>query len=300
LALFAILTTALIFGGSLPIGVAYLYVQVLLGGPCANRGQPLPDHFHEPARLESILLSPDSEPGLVIEGWYAPGSNGRAIIVLPGAYGERDTMHHEANFLHQAGYSILTYETRSCADPPRITTLGYAETAELRAAVDFLQARPELDGAPIGVFGFSQGGVTAILGAAQDERIAAVVAVGNYADLKQDIREGIRWQDDPLAWWSLMWVETFYEWRTGIEAEEVSPLKAIAQIAPRPVFLIHGSLEEEDSDGRAQYAAAQDPKAFLLIEGADHGDYMRVAPDQYRQASLDFLQEALSHDTPPP
>jgi fermentation-respiration switch protein FrsA (DUF1100 family) len=56
------------------------------------------------------------------------------------------------------------------------------QVADTRAAVSFLETLPEVDPARIGVFGWAQAGAIAIVAAADDERIRAVVTVHAQGD----------------------------------------------------------------------------------------------------------------------
>jgi dipeptidyl aminopeptidase/acylaminoacyl peptidase len=238
-----------------------------------------------------VTLSPEDD--FTLNGWFAAGENGAGVIILPGAWAGENTMYQEMEFFHEAGYSVMTYATRSCANPPQRTTLGYVEVADLKAALDYMSARPEVD--RIGVFGHSMGGATAILTAAEDERIRAVIVTGNYADLADDVRRDDGREQSPLEWWIRGWIERFYEWKTGVNIENVSPISVIGQISPRPVFLVHGSRELGDTRGEEQFAAAGDPKEFWIVEGARHGQYAREATfDEYAARSITFFDEYLS------
>lgn len=56
------------------------------------------------------------------------------------------------------------------------------EAAQLRAIVDFLASRPEIDPARIGFYGLSYGGHASLWLAAEERRLAAVVTAGHFND----------------------------------------------------------------------------------------------------------------------
>jgi dipeptidyl aminopeptidase/acylaminoacyl peptidase len=285
LAVFSLVLVLVLMLVGLPMGLSYLYIDTLVDHPCADHPELLPERFPD-IPMEAVQFTPEAD--VTLDGWYASGSNGAGIIVLPGAWGGANTMYSEFEMLHEAGYSVLTYDTRSCANPPVATSLGYTEIIDLKAAIDLMLTYPEVT--QVAVFGHSMGGATAIMSAAQDDRIRAVVATGNYADLSDDIR-----RDTPnqglLERFIRFWVEQFYEWRTGVDVEHVSPLDAIGEIAPRPVYLIHGT--EELPGGQEQYDAAGEPKQLWIVEGAGHGDYPEVDFERYRDSTITFYNQAL-------
>ncbi len=273
-----------------PVGFAYFYIDGLVNAPCGNRAEPMSSRLSHPEGLQALTFSPEN--GLTLDAWYAPGTNGAGIVILPGAYGGADTMYQEMEFLHEAGYSVMTYDTRSCANPPRQTSLGYTEIKDLKAAIDIFSQYPEVE--KIGVLGYSMGGATVIMTAAEDERILAVVASGNYADLAEEVRrenDGIK-----RAWWERYargWIIRMYAWQTGVEMEQASPISVIGEISPRAVYLIHGTEELASSYGDQQFAAAHDPKQFWLVEGARHGQYAAIDFEKYSTSIIEFFNTYL-------
>src|SRR6185369_7667751 len=79
-------------------------------------------------------------------------------------------------------YNVLLLDHRGHGDSGGLrTTIGYEERLDVHAAVDVLVERGL---GPVGIFGMSMGAATAILAAAEDERIAAIVADSPYARLR--------------------------------------------------------------------------------------------------------------------
>lgn len=292
LSIFTLIVVAITILFILPIGFAYFYIDQMVNNTCGNRPEPLSNRLSNTGGLQQFTFSP--EDGLTLDAWYAPGINGAGVIVLPGAWGGSDTMYEEMEFLHEAGYSVMTYDTRSCANPPQKTSLGYIEKADLKAAIDIFSDYPEVDLKRIGVFGYSMGGATAIMTAAEDERIQAVVSTGNYADLAEEVRRergGVK-----RGWWERYtrgWIIRMYQWQTGIDMDKVSPIDVIGKISPRAVYLIHGTLELNDSRGDEQFEAAGEPKKLWLVEGAGHGAYTAIDFNTYQTSIIQFFDTYL-------
>ena len=82
-----------------------------------------------------------------------------------------------AHALADAGFLVLRYDKRGIGQSGgRIETAGFAEYAEdLRAAVKFVADRKDVDPKRIAVLGHSEGGAIALVAAARDKRIAALV-----------------------------------------------------------------------------------------------------------------------------
>lgn len=293
LAGFSLGLTLLLAGVILPMGVSYMAVYGLTHHACGNQATDLTQLIPS---AESIQLSPQDDPQVVLEGWFVAGTNGAGVIVLGGAFGGRNNMSQEVQFLHTTGYSVLIYDTRSCANPPQITSLGYTETADLRASVDYMTQRPEIDPDRIGVFGFSAGAATAIMGAAHDDRIAAVVAVGNYAYLRDNVGQYDGQQPSYMERWLRFWMELFFQQQTGVDPRIASPLREVGKISPRPVFLIHGTEELPYTRGQEQFEAAHDPKALWIVPNAGHGQYIEKVGNDYAQRIIAFLDRYLLNE----
>ena len=263
-----------------------LYAHALTHPGCGEMGIGPADVGIEDA--QDVTYS--SHDGLTLRAWYLPPQNGAVVVLLPGLGGARDGMVQEGAILARHGYGLLMTELRSCAHPEGQTTMGYREAADLVEAVTWVRGQPGVT--HVGVLGYSLGGATAILGAAQDERIEAVVAEGGFYDLAGDIaNEG---GDDPL-WQALIYRSILYFFRreTGIAAHDVSPISVIGHISPRPLLLIYG--EHEVNEGRAweQYQAAGEPKALWIVPGSGHGEYLTAAPEEWERRVVEFFDAAL-------
>lgn len=230
-----------------------------------------------------------SHDGLTLRAWYVPPTNGVVIVLLPGLGGAREGMLREGAILARHGYGLLLSELRSCAHPEGQATLGILEAADLAEAVSWVRAQPGVE--RVGVLGYSLGGVTAILGAAQDERIEAVVAEGGFYDLAADIvneghRDGL-WED--LVQQAVLW---FFRRETGFDASQASPISVIDQIGPRPLLLIYGELEVAETRPQALQAQAGDTAELWIVPGCWHGGYLDVAADEWEQRIVAFFDHA--------
>jgi uncharacterized protein len=128
-----------------------------------------------------------------LRGWFIPGirSGGwltteRTIIVVPGGQQNRTDIYGGALSLSadlaRNGYAVLVYDPRGTGDSQMAPfSMGYFEQRDVLGAVDFLRTGtvpyPNL-GHPsiIGVWGISTGATSALLAAAQEPAIRAVVS----------------------------------------------------------------------------------------------------------------------------
>ena len=91
-----------------------------------------------------------SSDGVRLSGWYVPGENHAAVILLHGSHGTRvDTLPH-LRMLAAAGYSVLSYDARGHGrSTGQANALGWQGVADIAAAIKFLSApagsRPATD-----------------------------------------------------------------------------------------------------------------------------------------------------------
>ncbi len=137
-----------------------------------------PKNYNLP--FEEVVVA--TKDGVSIAGWFipAPATQKPALVILHGYPAEKGDMLSIASSL-QPEFNIFLIDFRYFGKSGgSFTTLGTKERLDLEAAIDFLELRGFKR---VGVLGFSFGGATAILQAAYDPRIAAVVSYASFADL---------------------------------------------------------------------------------------------------------------------
>jgi len=172
------------------------------------------------------------------------------------------------------GFATFIFNFRgSGASDGNLDILGW--TRDLKAAIDYLWSLPEVDRAHLSLLGFSGGAAVSVYIASQDSRVSYVVACACPAEFNFLTSAGepqsivnhfrsigaIRDRDFP---------HSIQDWLNGFE--RVNPIKYVAELAPRPLLLVHGNLDETVELGDAQrlYAQAGEPKQLVIIDGATH------------------------------
>src|SRR5436190_7377941 len=150
---------------TLPFAVSYI-------GSHVSRGTVPPASALGTAHEDVSLHTSD---GLRLEGWYVPSRNRAAVIVFPGRKGSVT----RARLLARHGYGVLLFdrrgEGRSQGDPD---SFGWDFDKDIRAGIQFLQHRREVDADRIGGIGLSVGGEMMLETASQTTDLAAVIAEG--------------------------------------------------------------------------------------------------------------------------
>lgn len=238
---------------------------------------------------------------LELRGWFVPPehpADGATIIFVHGLRSNREELLEQAALLHEYGFGALLFDLRNHGESQgTITTLGYLEADDVRAALDYLLSRPEVNPQRIGLLGMSMGGATVLRAAARIPEVRAVVAEAAYTSIEDNLVDGVRaltglppFPFAPLVAW-------FGELEAGLDIRLVRPIDDVGKIAPRPLLLVHG---DQDTvvpleNGQALYEAAGEPKQLYIVSGAGHGGFLEADAQGFEQALVDFFRNNLKN-----
>ena len=238
---------------------------------------------------ESVLIP--SESGSALHAWFVPGRRD-AVVLMHGLHGSRRSELARARLMHDAGYSVLMFDFQAHGESPgSAVTFGYLESRDASAAVGYVRSR--LPGQKITVVAQSMGGAAAIL-ARPTLPIDALVVEAVYPDLDDAVADRLAMR---LGSWSRALspgLTLQVQPRLGFPTSALRPIDRVAHL-PMPKLFIAGSADEHTrlEESRALFAAAAEPKALWVIEGAAHVDFYSFAPEEYRQRVLGFLRESI-------
>jgi dienelactone hydrolase len=229
-------------------------------------------------------------PGLSVK---LPGSERRpAVIVLHGTGDRKESMVPLLEVLAERGFLGVAIDGRhhgerakGPGDYPQAILQAYRtghghpflyDTAwDAMRLVDYLQSRPDVDGARIGMMGISKGGMETYLTAAADPRVAVAVPVIGVQSFRWAL-EHDAWQArvetifgavmgaarDGLRSVDAEFVQEFYDRVVpGIYAEFDAPAM-LPLVAPRPLLVVNGDSDELTPLEGVREAAAAAERAY--------------------------------------
>jgi fermentation-respiration switch protein FrsA (DUF1100 family) len=229
-----------------------------------------------------------SKDGTDLAGWWVPAKEARATVILCHGYpADRSDVNALIPFLHDAGYDVLAFDFRRLGESGgAMTTIGLREPMDLHGAVTYAKSR---SGKPVGVLGVSMGAATALMEAAEDPRVAAVVADSPYASLDVQVpRRFGRGFAARVAGRYACWLGGCL---IGEPVAHASPLRPFPTISARPLLLIHGDADTPipHSDTRALFAAAGEPKSLWISPGSRHIQAFNDHRAEYERRVLAFF-----------
>lgn len=226
-------------------------------------------------------------------------------------------MHSCARYcrpLLEIGYDVFTFDFRghgqSACDPdyePRQWVTD-RELYDMRGAIATVERFLDRSGRPrdIALVGVSRGACAAILAAAENPNVRALICDGafstdctveyfmkRWASIFATVRV-VYENHHPAFWRFLRWCmlrRASREFRCTFP----SVRKAIQRMTPRPILFIHG---EKDSylpveQSRLLYALAPQPKSFWVAAGARHNQAVARHPELYARITAEFLNRHL-------
>ncbi|MEJ5250832.1 MAG: alpha/beta hydrolase [Chthonomonadetes bacterium] len=234
-----------------------------------------------------------SRDGIPLSGWWLSHPRARGVAVLCHGYvANRCEVLGVGLELYRMGFSCLMFDFRAHGESGgRFTTIGAKEVNDALGAIDFASQF----GLPILLFGSSMGGAVAIMTAARDERVGAVITDSAYARLVQ--AADTWWEAGfgrvlgklcrPVKYLAMLFTRT--------RPSDAEPVREIGKIAPRPILLIHGDRDHLVPLQHAYdlYQSASEPRTLWIANGSGHVQARVDQPENYYEQIARFIERWL-------
>jgi fermentation-respiration switch protein FrsA (DUF1100 family) len=266
---------------------------------------------------------PSRDDQIRLKGWLIPGvlpdgrlTVDRTIVVVHGTRTNRespgDHLLELTAALARHSLGVLSFDMRGMGEStPAPLSMGSLEQRDVLGAVDFLRSGappfPEL-GRPriIGGLGISMGAATLLLAAAREPAIQAVVSDSAYAEIVPILEREIAKRSvapigripGVLAPSALVMAQLLY----GVDFFAARPVATVANIAPRPLFLIHGTADDYvpiNNFRELDAAATSVPNAHVttwIVPNARHAQAFKKTGAEYVTRVVAFFDAALGGD----
>ncbi len=158
--------------------------------------------------------------------------------------------------------------------------------------------KSEIANLPVGFCGTSQGAASAILAAARCPASVAVAVECPYASWETTLFYALQsYAHLPpvLARPGTWLIARTLELRLGFRAPQADPARAVAAIAPRALFVIHGPRDPyiPMSEVQRLFDAAGEPKELWVLPEAGHTQALELRPEECEQRLIAFFDRWL-------
>jgi len=265
---------------------------------CCYRPFFNPDREQRPTpdvtNIEFVDVFFKTANGKKLHGYFIPavGDVSGAVVHLHGNAANVSGQWPFSAWLALEGYHVLTFDYRGFGrSEGRVSRAGAIDDAE--AALAYLRDRPEVNGAPVVVFGQSIGGAIAtVLVERHQDAVCGLVMDAAFSSYRGVAAHHVRRSVllTILAWWYPSLLDDSFE-----------PMVAIGNIEDTPKLIMHGDADEVVPVGMAHelFAAAQEPKVLWIIPGESHCSIWNEDGATARERVLAFVESCYSDQTRP-
>lgn len=201
--------------------------------------------------------------------------DGKPVILLHGNGGSHKSLRTQSLQLAKAGYRVFSPDSRGQGANPVLNEYHYADMAE-----DFYQFIVRMGLHKPAVYGWSDGGINALLlEMAHPGTCGPTVVSGAnlYPECGPDFEAFKEWilkEGTPLA---MMMLE-----EPRIDPADLAAIKC-------PVLVTAGSRDLISAEHTALIAASLPDSELVILEGEDHGSYIKKSP-KVGKLMLDFFR----------
>ena len=212
------------------------------------------------------------------EGWFFPGLRGAPTIVLCHGYqSSRGELLTLVSALQDHQYNAFVFDFAGHGKSAGITTFGYREASELRAGIDALAQRSDVDPKRFGVWGYNLGAYAALREAQDDQRVRALVLDSVYDRPDQMVK--VQMEKTGLGGFPLMVRSAQFTFRwLNAEFRDAPPLsKNLAKLVGVPKLFVQ-ALDNPELAATTQelFVQAPEPRDQAILP---RGDFVSMGDD---------------------
>ena len=292
-----------LFAGLLLLGVGVLAaIPPLVMGDMINLHVDFTTVYQaEDFGLKSTELTLQTVDGYGISAFEVEASEPKAVIIfISGIHNPSVTAFYgHARMLQDYGYaSILTDMRAHGKSEGQVISLGYLETFDTQAVVDYIRSKEMYQELPIIVYGLSMGGAVAINSMGQIPEIAGLVSMSAYSSWEDVFSENMLAMGAPRLLTKIQtpFVKLYTMLKFGWQRVDIVPKKQIANLGDRPALLIHSLEDTQVSYGNLTRIVEKAPSHVQTWTrpGDEHliaTDFLQPENDpEYAERVLEFLE----------
>jgi pimeloyl-ACP methyl ester carboxylesterase len=215
------------------------------------------------------------------KGWFFPGLRGAPTIVLCHGYeSSRGELLTLVSALQDHQYNVFVFDFAAHGGNSGTTTFGYREADEVRAAIDVIAKRTDVDRTRFGLWGYNLGAYAALREAEKDSRVRALVLDSVYDTPKQMVRIGV--EKTGVGGFPLMVksAQTTFEWLNYAHKDDPPLSSKLKSLVDVPTLFIQATDDPElGRITRDMLLKAQEPREQAIVA---HGNFVNLPDEEKR------------------
>jgi fermentation-respiration switch protein FrsA (DUF1100 family) len=193
----------------------------------------------------------------------------------------------QATVLAEQGFGILLYDLRAHGDSDGTQTS--LTGADVRAALNYLRSRPDVDPDRIGAIGVSLGAVNIVHAAAADRGLKAITLDGLGQSGAADFPPST-----PAQWTTEVQHFVMFAVLRARGVVDAPVIDVLSELPPCPKLFVSGIGQDLEREAvRRYFAATSEPKSLWEIPEGWHGYTWAARPQEYTQRIAEFFIQSL-------
>jgi pimeloyl-ACP methyl ester carboxylesterase len=273
----------------------FYFTDKVIHPPHQTHAQYLQKEPSTPPSLESLNITyreftVKSFDGVQLKGWFVPGTQKLAILLLHGHGSNRMQVMKQVAYLHRAGYPLALFDFRGSGESSgRHSSLGLWEGRDARAVADYLAEQYGFQ--KFAGIGFSMGASAGLYWAAHDARVQKLVLDSPNAGLVPVTRMRGRHDFPFLPDWFYKAGFVLIRLRLGLPQEGMYLQRVVKEKIKFPVLYIQGTRDDLEGTYFAKelHALSMPDSQLWEVPGAGHVRSYEVDSAQYEKKVLGYL-----------
>jgi pimeloyl-ACP methyl ester carboxylesterase len=215
-------------------------------------------------------------------GWFFPGFRGApTLILLHGYESSRGELLTLVSALQDHQYNVFVFDFAAHGANAGVTTFGYREADEVRAAIDILAKRNDVDAARFGLWGYNLGAYAALREAEKDPRVRALALDSVYDYPRQMVKIGVEKAGVSGFPFMVKSAQMCFEWM-NYQHKNDAPLSAnMPKMGGVPMLFIQAADDPESASiTREMFLKAPEPREQAVIA---HGNFVNLPDEEKRE-----------------
>ncbi len=254
-----------------------------------SRGHPSINSSNFPGHPDTVNFT---VPGIGNrEGWFFPGFRGAPTIILCHGYtSNRGMLLTLASALQDHQYNVFLFDFAGHGSSAGYTTLGFREPQELRAAIDVLSQRTDVDRGRYGLWGTNLGAYAAVAEAETDRRIRAIVVDSIYDEPSQMVRMQINRTGLGALPMVGRWAHFGFRWLNYPFRKTLPLSQQMSRLAGVPKLFIQVIDEPQLAEvTQEMFVRAPGPREQAILPHGDYGNMLDDDKNSYETRIVNFF-----------